>query len=189
MNGPAHRPEIDVTKNRAVRKWTHKEMLGRILWSVAQPLFALSPRPLWGWRRILLRAFGAEVGRDVHLFPSVKITIPWNLVLEDQCAIGDRAILYALGSIKIGARATISQGAHICAGTHDWRQSDMQLVKLPVEIGADAWIAADAFVGPNVSIGAAAILGARAVAMKDVPPQSIAVGNPALVVSHRKPTD
>jgi putative colanic acid biosynthesis acetyltransferase WcaF len=46
-------------------------------------------------------------------------------------------------------------------------------------IGSDAWICADAFVGPGVTVGEGAIVGARAVAMKDVKPRSIVVGNPA----------
>lgn len=179
--------QIDVLANRTVRKWSRKEQLGRVLWAVAQPFFAISPRPFWGWRRTVLRLFGAKVGTKVHLYPSVRITIPWNLALGDQCAVGDRAILYALGPIKIGPRATISQGAHLCAGTHDISRPDRPLLKPPITIGADAWIAADAFIGPNVIIGDGAIVGARAVVMKDVPHDAIVVGNPAHTIRKHKP--
>lgn len=172
----------DVTKNRAMRKWTASEQAGRVLWALATPLFRFSPRVLWGWRRMLLRMFGARIGAQVHIYPSVRITIPWNLDIGDQAAIGDRAILYALGPIRVGARATISQYAHLCAGTHDWRDPAKPLVKTPIAIGEDAWICADAFVGPNVHVGAGAILGARAVAMKDVPPNAKAIGNPMRLV-------
>ena len=109
----------DVTMNRNARNWTRAELAGRVLWTLVSPAFFLSPRFCWGWRRLLLRLFGAKVGKDVHVFPSVRITIPWNLTLGDQCAIGDGAILYALGPIQVDDRATISQGAHLCAGTHD----------------------------------------------------------------------
>ena len=177
--------EIDVSANRKVRKWSRKEQLGRVLWAMAQPFFALSPRPFWGWRRTVLRLFGAKVGTSVHVYPSVRITIPWNLTLGDRCAVGDRAILYALGPITIGANSTISQGAHLCAGSHDWRQSEMPLTKPPITLGENCWIATDAFVGPNVTIGASAIVGARAVAFRDIPVGAIAIGNPATVVSNR----
>lgn len=143
------------------------------------PLFRLSPRPLWSWRRALLRAFGARVARDVHVYPTAHITIPWNLNLGAGCAVGDYAILYALGPITLGERATVSQYAHLCAGSHDVSRPDRPLTKPPIEIGADAWIAADAFVGPGVTVGRGAIVGARAVAMKDVPPGHVVVGNPA----------
>ena len=170
---------VDVSANRAARKWTRREQAGRVLWALATPLFRLSPRPLWGWRRALLRAFGARVGRDVHVFSTARITIPWNLTLGDSCAVGDRAILYALGPITIGARATVSQGSHLCAGTHDLSRPDRALVKPPIMIGSDAWVAADAFVGPNVTVGEGAVVGARAVVMKDVEPRHVVVGNPA----------
>lgn len=171
--------EIDVTSNRAVRKWSRKELIGRILWFMIYPLFRLSPRPLWGWRRAILRCFGAQLGENVHVYPSVRIIIPWNIEIGDYAAVGDHAILYALGHIRIGARSVVSQGAHICAGTHDWRDATMPLIKSPITIGDDVWVCADAFVGPGAIIGRNAIVGARAVVVKDVPVGAIVAGNPA----------
>src|SRR5262245_4170589 len=112
---------VDIENNRKARKYTNSELLRRGLWEyVGAPLLALSPRPLWAFRRILLRSFGAQIGRDVHVYPSVKITMPWNLIIEDQAAVGDGVVLYALAVIHIGPRATISQYAHLCAGSHDY---------------------------------------------------------------------
>lgn len=176
---------VDVSANRAARKWSRRAQIGRVLWGVIWPLFRLSPRPLWGWRRMLLRIFGARVGRGVHIYPSTQITIPWNLDLGDSCAVGDGAILYALGPITIGARATISQGAHLCAGTHDLTDPSRPLLKPPIHVCEDAWICADAFVGPGVRIGRGAIVGARAVAMRDVADETTVVGNPARVIERK----
>lgn len=175
----------DIAANRRARKWTIKEQAGRVLWHLAHPLFAWSPRPLWGWRRFLLRCFGARIGRDVHVFPTARITIPWNISIGDELAIGDRAILYALGPMDIGRQVTISQGVHLCAGSHDYKRADMPLLKLPITIGDAVWVCADAFVGPNVEIGKLAIVGARAVAMKNVPAGVIVAGNPARQVGSR----
>lgn len=178
-------PRLDVAANRSARKWTPREQVGRVLWALATPLFRLSPRPLWGWRRTILRIFGAQVGPDVHLYPTTRIAIPWNLTLDDGCAVGDYAILYSLGQIQIGARATISQGAHLCAGTHDIKDPSRPLLKLPIRIGSEAWICAEAFIGPGVVVGDGAIVGARAVAMKNVPAGAIMVGNPARKIERR----
>ena len=169
---------IDVRAARARPSWSRRELAARVLWACALPLFRLSPRPLWGFRRGLLRLFGAEIGRDVRLHPTVRIAIPWHLQIGDEAGIGDRAILYALGRITIGARATVSQGAHLCAGTHRLDDPARTLVRAPICIGDGAWVCADAFVGPHVTIGAGAVLGARAVAMKDLPAGARGIGNP-----------
>jgi putative colanic acid biosynthesis acetyltransferase WcaF len=169
---------IDVSQNRQTVKWTPGEKVGRVLWAMASPSFRWSPRIFWGWRRMLLRLFGAKIGKHVHVYPSARITMPWHVSVGDFAAIGDRAILYALGPITIGARSVVSQYAHLCAGSHDWRDPAMPLLKQPIEIGADVWICADAFVGPGVKIGDHAVIGARAVVMKDVAANVVGHGNP-----------
>jgi len=154
-------------------------MVRRVLWSLAQPLFRFSPRPCFAWRRGLLRCFGAKIGRSVHIYPSATIYFPWNLDVGDESAIGEYAFIYNLGPVTLGNRVTISHRAHICAGTHDHTKRDFPLLRPPITIASDVWICADAFVGPDVTVGEGAIVGARAVAMKDVKPWSIVVGNPA----------
>lgn len=133
----------------------------------------------------MLRRFGAEIGKGVQVYPSVKITIPWNVSMGDYATAGDCVTLYALGPINIGRRSTISQNAHLCAGTHDFRGTAMTLIKAPISILDDSWICADAFVGPGVTIGRGAIVGARAVVMKDVEKNSIMAGNPAVQIGYR----
>lgn len=173
---------LDVERNRGARKWTRAELAGRAAWSMANPLFRLSPRLFWGWRRTMLRLFGARIGRDAHIYPSVRIAIPWNLDIGDQAAVGDHVILYSLGNITIGARATVSQGAHLCAGSHDLSRADRPLTKPPIRIGDDAWIAADAFIGPGVTVGNRAVVGARTVVVKDIDSGWIVAGNPARLI-------
>ena len=134
----------------------------------------------------MLRLFGAQVASGVRLHPSVRIAIPWNLHIGAHAGVGDRAILYNLGRISIGASVTISQGAHLCAGSHDHRDPAMPLTKPPIRIGDGAWICADAFIGPGVSIGEFAIVAARGVAVRDVPPLTIVAGNPAREVGVRE---
>jgi len=177
---------IDVSANRRAVKWTRREQAGRVLWGIAALAFRLTPRVMWGTRRGMLRLFGASVGHQVHVHPTVRITIPWNLTLGDQAAVGDRAILYALGPIVIGARTTVSQNSHLCAGTHDWRDHRMPLLKPPIVLGDDAWIAADAFIGPGVVIGDRAIVGARGVVTRDVAEGQVVAGNPARPIGRRE---
>ena len=176
---------FDIGANRLAKKWSTAEQVRRSLWAMAWPLFRFSPRPLWSWRVFLLRLFGAVIDHDVHIHPTVSIEIPWNLQIGKYAAIGDRAIIYNLGMVKIGSATTISQGAHLCAGTHDYRLDEFPLVKAPICVGNQVWICADAFVGPGVEIGDYAIVGARAVVMRSVKAGSIVAGNPAVVIKNR----
>lgn len=176
---------LDVEKNRETRKYSRGEMVRRVSWGLMRPLFRFSPRPCFGWRRFLLRALGATVGRDVHVYATAMIYFPWELKAGDESAIGEYAFIYNLGQVTIGARATVSHRAHLCAGTHDFTKTDFPLLRPPIRIGEQAWICADAFVGPGVSVGEGAIVGAAAVVTKDVPAWAIVVGNPAKEISHR----
>jgi len=177
---------VDVNASRNIAIWTKKELLGRLLWEVSSPiLFRLSIRQFWSWRNMLLRIYGAKIGQNVRIHPSVKITVPWKLTIGDNVGIGDGAILYSLGHITIQDSATISQYAHLCAGSHDHREKSFNLTKNDILIGAGAWICADAFVGPDVEVGNHAIVGARAVVVQNVEPSSIIAGNPATLIRHR----
>ena len=103
---------------------------------------------------------------------SVKAIIwaPWNLEAGDQCGVANRVILYNQARIRLGRRVVISQGAHLCTGTHDYEDPGFPLRAEPIVVGDQAWIAAESFVHPGVVIGEGAVIGARSVVTKDVPP-------------------
>lgn len=158
----------------------------RLLWTVVYALlFRPTPNRLYGWRRWLLRRFGATMGAQSKVRPKAVIKHPWLLAMGDYATIDNGAEVYNLGPVTIGAHSCLSQDAYVCAGTHDHKQTAFPLIRPPVTIGDGVWIAAGAFVGPNVRIGDNAILGARAVALKNIPAGAIALGNPAQVVAQR----
>lgn len=171
---------LDIAANRGACKFSRFELAGRVLWGIAWPLFRLTPRPFfWPWRVFLLRMFGAKIGRKVRINPSARVFLPWNLTIGDYATIGSGANLYSVGPIRIGARATVSQYTHICAGGHDPSSTTLDLTRPPISIGEDAWVAADAFVGPGVTIGRGAIVSARAAVFANVDDMVIVSGNPA----------
>jgi putative colanic acid biosynthesis acetyltransferase WcaF len=177
---------LNITVNRKTVKYSRLDMLRRVLWSICTPLFRYSPRICFGWRRFLLRLFGAKVGRDTNIYNSAIVYMPWNLAIGPHSSIGEWALIYNLGRVTIGSRATISQRAHLCAGTHDYLRSDLPLQKPPIIISDQVWICADAFIGPGVTIGEGAVVGARAVVMKAVHPWAVVAGNPARFISQRE---
>ena len=177
--------QIDIVKNRAMRNYSRVEMARRVLWSLMTPLFRLSPRVAFRWRCLILRSMGSKVGAHVRVYSSTRITMPWNLEIGEYSTFGEEAIIYNLTRIRIGSRATISQRAHICGGTHDHTRPEFPLIKTPISIGDDVWVAADAFIGPGVTVGDGAVVGARAVVTADVSPWIVVAGNPATMIKTR----
>jgi putative colanic acid biosynthesis acetyltransferase WcaF len=122
----------------------------------------------------------------VNVYPSCRIYMPWNLSVGEWSALGEDVLVYSLGKVVIGQRVTVSYRAHLCAGTHDFSDPTLPLLKPPVTLDDDAWVGTEAFVGPGVTVGSGAIVGARAVVVRSVPPRAIMVGNPARPVGIRK---
>lgn len=160
----------------------------RALWGVVYLLFfRISPRPFHIWRNFLLKLFGAKLGQHVHVYPSVKIWAPWNLRIGDFVGVGNGATLYCMDLITIGDHAVISQGAHLCGGTHDYNSENFQLMVKPIVIGARAWVCAEAFIHPGVTVPEGAVVGARAVVAKSLPePWAVYAGNPCRQVAIRQ---
>ncbi|MGE3852449.1 MAG: putative colanic acid biosynthesis acetyltransferase, partial [Planctomycetota bacterium] len=160
--------------------YTPLEYLARILWAVCWfTVWQLAFRRLYMLRPLLLRAFGCRISLRVGISASCWIAMPWRLQVGEYSSLGPRCTVYNLGRISIGRHTTISQDVYLCAGTHDYKDPAMPLIKETIAIGDQVWIAAGACVGPGVATGEGAGVGARAVVMKDVPPWPLVAGNPA----------
>jgi putative colanic acid biosynthesis acetyltransferase WcaF len=177
--------KLDIENNRSKKNYSKWEYFYRIIWIFGALIFSLTPRVCFGLRRLILRLFGAQIGKSVNIYPSTKIYLPWKLSVDDESSIGENVLIYNLGNIQIGKQTTISHGAHICAGTHDYNDTSLPLLRSKINIGSQVWICADAFVGPNVKIGNGAIVGARSVVIQQVKPMNIVAGNPAKFIKYR----
>jgi putative colanic acid biosynthesis acetyltransferase WcaF len=159
------------------------------LWWLAQAtLFNFSPQVFYGWRRWLLRLFGATIGRGVMLRPSVEITYPWKVSIGDWSWIGDHVCLYSLGEIEIGDNVVISQNSYLCTGSHDFKTPGFDIYAQKIVVEPESWLAADVFVGPGTTIGRGAVVGARSSVFHDLPPMKVCRGNPAKPVHDREIT-
>jgi putative colanic acid biosynthesis acetyltransferase WcaF len=152
-------------------------------------MYRPSPRPLHGWRSMLLRMFGAKMGSDCHFYPASRVWAPWNLNCADQVTLADGAEIYNPVPIYLGSHAIVSQGAYICGATHDFDSAAFPLLAYEMQIGAYAWICARASVCPGVSVGEGAVLGLASVATRDLDPWSVYAGSPARKVKERRRTD
>lgn len=157
----------------------------QLWWLVQSTLFAWSPQFMYGWRRFLLRCFGAAIGKKVIIRPTAVVTYPWKLKIGDYSWIGDHVVLYSLGEIEIGAHTVISQRSYICTGTHDTGAIAFNISGHKITIESQCWIATDVFVSPGITIGRGTLVGARSSVFKDLPAGKICLGNPAIPVKDR----
>jgi putative colanic acid biosynthesis acetyltransferase WcaF len=156
------------------------------LWLIVSlVLFRLCPFSLSAFKSLMLRAFGAKVGRNVTIKPQVKITFPWKLTIGDHVWLGEECWLLNLERISIGNNVSISQRAFLCTGNHDYKSPKFDLITEPILVDDGAWIGAGAWVGPGVRVGTHAVLAAGSVATKDLDPGGIYRGNPAVFLKPR----
>ncbi|MCT0232990.1 putative colanic acid biosynthesis acetyltransferase [Synechococcus sp. CS-1327] len=179
-------PLQDLGAYRLPAEWNSGvPLLIQALWTgLAQPLVA-SALPGDGWRRNLLRAFGARLGRGGTCRPRFRVKFPWRLVVGDHCWLGEASWIDNPAPVVIGDRVCISQGAYLCTGNHDYRSVDFDLRLGPIQIDSDAWICAHCVVAPGTRVGAAAVVSLGSVASGVIAPGAIVAGNPAVVVGWR----
>lgn len=170
---------------------TIRNKLARGAWRLFAVVFF---RPFAGpvfryWRALMLRLWGAKIGKRCAIAAGCKIWAPWNMEIGDYVAVANGAELYNVDKIAIGEHVTISQGAYICTASHDITKLLKPLTTKPVVIGNYAWICARAIVLPGVTIGEGAVVAAGAVVTKDVEPWTVVGGNPAKLIKKRELTN
>src|SRR5579859_7093314 len=113
----------------------------RLAWGVVYALlFRPTPRPFHAWRALLLRLFGAKLGKECHVYPTARVWAPWNLIMDDNAGLADDVICYSIATVTLGKKVVVSQGTHLCTGTHDYESPDFQLIADPIVIGDRAWL-------------------------------------------------
>ena len=178
MDEPISFVTIDVSRKPS--PYSRRNQMARALWGIVYVLlFRPSPRPLHSWRRLLLKCFGAKLGRKAKVFSSASVFAPWNLTMGDYSTIAPDVDCYCAGSISIGEHSTVSQYTYLCGASHDFEDPKMTLFTAPIRIGARVWICADVFIGPGVSIADGVVVGARSSVFSDLPAWTVCTGTPA----------
>ena len=163
-------------------------IVGRFLWEIVW-MFGGRWTPRWalnGWRRLLLRTFGAKIGKGVRLQGGAEIWQPWRIRIGANSWIDGTANLYSVNDIRIGHDAVISEEAFICTASHDLASRIFALTSAPIEIGDYAWICARAVILPGVKIGEGAVVAAGSVVTKDVESWTVVGGVPAKFIKKRE---
>lgn len=164
-----------------------KHQVIRLVWSIVWPLGTwFLPRSMgMGWKRMLLRLFGAKIHPTANIYSSAKIYYPANLIMAENSCLASDVDCYNVDKIIIGANTTVSQGSYLCTASHDVTNPLNPLITAPIILEDQAWVGARAYIGMGVTIGQGSVVGATASVYKDVEPWTVVGGNPAKLIKKR----
>lgn len=159
--------------------------LKRILWHFVNSIFFNSPFHFYSIKIFFLKAFGAQVGKNVLIKPRVNIKYPWNLKIGNNVWIGENVWIDNLTIVQIGNNVCLSQGAFLLCGNHNFAKQSFDLMVGKIILEDGVWIGAKSIVGPNVTCHSHSVLSILSVANKDLDAYTIYKGNPAQAVKER----
>jgi len=135
---------------------------------------------------IVLRLFGAKVGKGVVIKPNVNIKYPWKLAVGDYSWIGEEVWIDNLAVVSIGSNCCLSQGVFLLCGNHNYKKSTFDLMTLPIILEDGVWIGAKSIVCPGVTAKSHSVLAVNSVATSNMEAHFIYQGNPAKEIKKRE---
>lgn len=166
------------------------------------------------WVRLFLNPFKHKRGHGsvirwrtrMDVFPFNDFNLGRKSVIEDfttinngvgHVIIGDRTIIglgnTVIGPVEIGNDVMFAQNVVVSGMNHGYEDISLppskqkDICKL-IAIDDNVWIGANSVITIGVHIGKHSVIGAGSVVTKDIPPYSIAVGNPAKVIKQYNAT-
>lgn len=124
-------------------------------------------------RPLILRLFGAKIGKNVYIRHKVRILWPWKLEISDNSWLGEDLWVLNLEPVTIGSNVCLSQGVMLCTGSHNYKSTSFEYRNAPITIEDGVWLAVQSLVLPGVRVGRGSTILARSVLSKDVGPYSV----------------
>ncbi|WP_053990060.1 WcaF family extracellular polysaccharide biosynthesis acetyltransferase [Mangrovimonas sp. TPBH4] len=160
--------------------------LKRLSWYVVNALFFVNPLNLSsGLKVLLLKMFGAKIGKGVVIKPGVNIKYPWKLTIGDFSWIGEKVWIDNLGEVTIGSNVCVSQGVMLLCGNHNYKKPSFDLIVGNITVEDGAWVGAKSVVCPGIVLKEHSVLAVNSVATRDLGANGIYQGNPAVLVRNR----
>ncbi len=158
----------------------------RAIWGFIRILlFNPAPRICFGWRRLLLKAFGAKIDKSVRIYPGVKVWAPWNLEMRAGSSLGDDVDCYNVDKVIVCDGCIVSQGVTLCTASHDINDPCRRLITAPIVLGKSSLVFSKAFIFPGITTGEGSVVGAMSVVTRNVGELDVVVGNPARYIKKR----
>ncbi len=156
-------------------------VLKKILWYFTNIIFFKTSLPFpSSFRVMILKLYGAKIGKKVVIKPVVNIKYPWFLKVGDYCWIGEDVWIDNLTTVKLLDNVVLSQGSYLLTGSHDYKKEAFDIILGEIILEDGVWIGAKATVCPGVICRSHSVLSVGSVATKELKPYRIYQGNPAL---------
>jgi putative colanic acid biosynthesis acetyltransferase WcaF len=161
----------------------------QVLWYFVNILFFKNPINISsGSKVILLRMFGATIGKGVVIKPAVNIKYPWKLKIGNHSWIGEEVWIDNLANVIIGDNVCVSQGALLLCGNHNYKKETFDLMLGEIILEDGVWIGARSVVCAGVKCASHAILSILSIASSNLEAYTIYRGNPAVAIKIRNIT-
>lgn len=145
--------------------------------------------------KILSQLFGG-IGSNVSVGVPFICDYGRNIYVGNNVSINMNCTFVDCNKIEIGDNVLIASNVQIYTATHPVELSERltpnwnpekgeyfcRTYALPVKIGNGSWLGGGVIVLPGVTIGDGCVIGAGSVVTKDIPSNSLAVGNPCRVI-------
>ncbi|GAB3432624.1 sugar O-acetyltransferase [Actinophytocola sediminis] len=137
-----------------------------------------------GSREVLAELIG-ELGDEVHIRRPFQVDYGYQLAIGPRTFVNWGGIFADVAKITIGADVQIGPNVQLLTPTHpldpETRRAKWEAGE-PITIGDNVWLGGGVIVCPGVTIGENTVVGAGSVVPKDLPPNVVAVGNPARII-------
>ncbi len=145
-------------------------------------------------RMDLLRGLFGQVGEGSLVSPGAQVDYGFNVFLGKGAFVNFNGTFLDGAPIVFGDRTMVGPGCTFATPLHPLVARErtvrsgadgaarMPERNLPIRVGNDVWLASNVTVNPGVTIGDGAVVGSGSVVTRDVPPRTIAFGNPCRVV-------
>lgn len=132
----------------------------------------------------ILRRLLPNAGKNLQILPPFHSDYGYNIYCGENVYFNVNCVVLDVVRITIGSFTLFGPGVQIFTATHPLDAISRRTVEsgMPVTIGDDCWIGGGAIICPGVTIGDRCVIGAGSVVTRDIPSDSLAVGNPARVI-------
>ncbi len=138
-------------------------------------------------RLLIIKKLFAKIGSKIHIEPPFYCDYGFNIEFGNDVYLNYNCIFLDVCKITVGSNVLFAPGVQVLTASHpldsETRINGLEYGK-PVSIGDNCWIGAGAIILPGVTIGINTVIGAGSVVTKDIPDNTLAVGNPCKLIKN-----